>query len=219
LWLLAAVASAEVSRAHPAMVLNAKWSVGAVAMTLALGAIFYVSAYRPSLTATAALRRGDAELERGHARAAAEEFLTATRADPYGAEAWRNLALLYGQEWAHTGSPQSLKAFEEAVAQVVARDSASFSLWKMIGDLYLNGYRRAPQRAYLEASLNAYRKAVARYPNSETRTSTRNCPRRPLRPAPRRTILNTWRKNFVNWKHRRTSRRRPDFSDFPTLAF
>jgi tetratricopeptide (TPR) repeat protein len=166
LWLLAAMVSVMAPLSHPTFILDRKWSAGVVGLALTLGAVFYLTAYRPTLTATTLLKRGEAELERGRIEAAAQEFLAAAAADPYGDEAWRNLALLYGGHWIQTGSPQSLKAFEHAASQAVQRNPGSYALRKMIGDLYLEGYRRSPQPEYLRASLNAYRKAVGRYPNN-----------------------------------------------------
>jgi hypothetical protein len=74
------------------------------------------------------------------------------------------LMSLHARQWIADGSPEAKEKFDEARREAIARNGRSHGLWRSIGELYLEVYLRRPEGEWLDASIDAHRRAISLYP-------------------------------------------------------
>jgi tetratricopeptide (TPR) repeat protein len=187
LWLLLALGLNVAERgAEDRGAATLPWSAAAagLVLTLALAVACHNTAYGPVLQSQTAMRQ--AERDPAHAE---KLLLSAAELDPLASEPWEKLASEVFGRWMKDANPDSrvFGRFEQCARTALELAPNSAAAWKAIGDCYLaagshlreiseanhreayhrEAYQQQAIQAYREAE-QAYRRAVALYPNSAT---------------------------------------------------
>ncbi|MCO6456801.1 MAG: O-antigen ligase family protein [Pirellulaceae bacterium] len=163
-WVLLALA---LNLAGPASV----WRPGrAAAMATAAGvgglaALCIWTLYQPVLQSEAQLAQGSQWRASGRPREAAEAFAAAARSDPFSSAPWMHLAQLHHELYLRDGSPEDLRAWEQAAAEAQRRDPRSSAQSTQFGRWYLAGWLRRRDARLLDLAIESFLRAARLYPS------------------------------------------------------
>ncbi len=158
LWLLAALCLASTERRRPLPVTGA---AALLVTAAALGVGFYVTAYAQALACNAELDLAD--VDASHAEA---HLQAAAAADPQNAEPLKRLAMLQWEYWRQRPSPAAFERWVATIDEAARLDPHAAPLAELKGDICLEVYRHTHEPEPLALAVEAYRRAVALYPNS-----------------------------------------------------
>lgn len=159
LWLLMAVALVSVDLPSPGRLVSKPVALVGAAICLSLAVACYATGYRPVTLAYRHMALGRAE-----PRAFEEHYLAATEADPYGDEAWRDLANWRFERWQQVGGP--IEPALEAQREWLARRPHSADAWGQAGQWLLALFVATGERHYGDEAVEAFERGVELYPHS-----------------------------------------------------
>lgn len=161
LWLLLAIWLGP-PEANPSTTLNRPerfasiWAIALAGLAIAC----YWTAYRPMILAQAARQQAINEPRRAEAH-----LLAAMEADPYSAQAWRDLATWRFARWQADPSSENWQAVETAIRQGLRLSPRSAVAWRQAGELRLAAHRKLRTPGLLVGAITALETAVQLYPN------------------------------------------------------
>jgi O-Antigen ligase len=171
-WLLLALVLNQLAISRPSLRTGRGQKVpsqaiagGGVLLALLLAVAYQQTMYGPVLRRQAQLAAGAADEAESRWDLAEAAYREAAAADPYSAEPWFRMASLDQQSALADASPERLRRFEQATAEIVKRNPHSQVAWKQIGDWRLALYRATADRVQLSGAIEAYTQCVRLYPN------------------------------------------------------
>ncbi len=159
-WLLLAVAWSYEGRATQR---HARWGWLALATLVAAVVVSYVTYYDPVMRAPMLLDQANAQPVFARAETT---LIEAADVDPWSPDAAMTLAHLRWLRWNQTRQDSHWTAYLEAVELARDRDRRSTTMNRQIGDWNLAAYQAVPSAAQQQAMLEAYRRSLDLYPNS-----------------------------------------------------
>jgi hypothetical protein len=164
-WLLVPVAMAQADAPswnwHPPR--------GQALMVLAATLVLLVLCARtqvtPVLGAASHLAQAEQLARIGRAEPAEELLKTAAQLDPWSPRPWQSLAELRLQRWIQTGRAADWEAFTAATLEYHQRDPRNHAQFTAQGNWLLLAWRNTGDPRLLDNAIEAYRRAVAWYPN------------------------------------------------------
>jgi Tfp pilus assembly protein PilF len=143
-------------------------SAAATVVLVLLGCCLWTF-YHPVLTSPSLITQGMQWQRAGDVARAQEAYQRAASADPYSAEPWLHLAALHHGLAAASGSDAATEAFDSALAETLARNPRSHTLWNQAGNWQLDLFRAHNDRKRLTEAIEAYSVATRLYPNHSRR--------------------------------------------------
>ena len=119
----------------------------------------------PVLASAVHMERADLHLHGRYLAQAEDSLLSAAAADGWSPDPWQSIAELRLHLWIQTQSPEDWEQFLAAANRYAARDPRHHSQFTAQGNWRLTAWRRSGERQHLHAAMDAYRQAVAWYPN------------------------------------------------------
>ena len=155
LWLLLAVGLSLSELDRPPRVFQPRAAYVFLIGAVAVAAIYYFSAYRPTIQCRAALAKA-----RSEPRRVEEHLQAAARADPLSAEPWQHLAELRLVRWRRTPREETRAALEEAQDHVMELDPHSAISWFAAGQRYSKVFESTGVPADSDLAVAALREAT-----------------------------------------------------------
>lgn len=170
LWILVGLTLYLCERHKPAYVLPPPVAMLGVVLAIGLAILCHQTAYEPVLTARGYVAQGHEALAAGRYDEAEAAFTAAAKADGFSPDPWHYLAGLHLRRWlaapADLRSPELFQKFVAAKDRSLKLNQHSAETAKAIGQWYLEAYRSSGNEEHLQASIAAYKKAAALFPNS-----------------------------------------------------
>jgi tetratricopeptide (TPR) repeat protein len=141
--------------------------IPALALVLASLALVFLCSrtlVSPVLESAALLARADEALATRQPSEAQATLLAAASADPWSPIPWHRLADLRFQHWLATQSDTDWHDFQSAADEFARREPHHEIQFTAQGNWLLAAWRRSNDPAHLAAAIDAYRQAVAWYP-------------------------------------------------------
>lgn len=135
-------------------------------LALLLTVAYHRTGYAPNLHRQVWMSAGSAAEAAGQFGDAERAFAQAARADPYAAEPWLRLAWLAQQGAAAMRTPESVRKFEQVLAEAARRCPRSSAAWRQFGDCRFSLYRATLDERQLQAAIDAYQRVVTLAPNN-----------------------------------------------------
>ena len=123
------------------------------------------SEYQPVLTSRLQMQIAYAHLQAGEPDAAEDAARGAAQSDRWSPDPWRLMAQLRLHKFLSDPTPGAWSEFSAAADEFQRRSPHYHGQAFQRGNWHFLGWQRMPGPAKLEAALQAYREAIARYPN------------------------------------------------------
>jgi len=124
--------------------------------------------YFPVLKGHAALEDAKYRLARGERIDPLPKILAAAQADGFWPEPWGMLAEIRLNRWQVTGDAEDWDRFVETADTYCSLDPRHHVTWFTRGTWFLTAWKKSQRPKDIDQALDAFRKAVERYPNRAT---------------------------------------------------
>lgn len=165
-WLLMAITLSLLDAKRPLNSVPRVAAAGAVVVALLLVLAYHQTMYQPVLRCQASINEGNSFVENRRFDQAEAAYARAAQADPYSAEPWMHLASLHQGLAIESKDESRIQPFDNAVEEALKRDRRSHRAFGRLGNMRLELYCVLGDREQLGRAIEAYRRWVQLYPNS-----------------------------------------------------